>query len=170
MIWWHSGGVVCWYGIYFCTFGGIYGVWNDFRRILVSVLFWYYFVNLMANVEWLLGCIGISGEFSRNPSPTSQCWSAYAIDCFLHCNRIHLLLSNSGRCCVPALHILAPLSGKIKTDLGLNKFGLSVEGNVSREGILLISWLLTADIETACQFWCEICAMRMLISADFGCL
>ena len=53
---------------------------------------------------------------------------------------------------MPALHKLAPLSGKIKTDLGLNKFELSVEGNVSREGILLISWLLIADIETACQF------------------
>ena len=51
-----------------------------------------------------------------------------AVIVLLHCNRFCLSILNSGRCSVLAMHILAPLSGKIRTDLGVNEFSVLGDG------------------------------------------
>ena len=94
-----------------------------------------------------------------------------AVIVLLHCNRFRLWMWNLWRYWVPAMHIFAQLSGKIRTDLGVNEFDVLDDVKESWAGISVIFLLLIADMDCGCKFWCDILAIRALADSDFlGCL
>ena len=75
-----------------------------------------------------MSCTGVDGECSSDPSSSLSCPSNSS-DSFiiLFLNRFRSSILNSE----DAMHILAPLSGKIGTNLGINGFGVSDDGKES---------------------------------------
>ena len=115
-------------------------------------------------LELMVNVLGIHLRQFKVVAPT-------AVIVLFHCNRFCLSILNLGRCWVLAMHILAPLSGKIKTNSGVNEFGVLDDGKESWAGILAIFVLLIADMDCGCKFCCGISAIRALADSVFlGCL